>query len=486
MTGQEAPVIDIGTEVDALASWPTRERTRALNRIIPRARIEAVLARTGRDRTHCPGLPGRFMAWFVIALGLSCRDCYGQVFRWLQPFRPGAIPPRSTSCEARQRLGIAPIGHLAEDTIGLLGRPETPGAFYRGMRTMALDRFVVDLPDTAANDRAFGRPGRGRAPAAFPQARVPALCETGSHVLWRSLIKPCHRGEVAMAPDLLRLLQPDMLLLWDRNFLSYRTASEVRRRRAHLLARIKSNLIIEPTRALGDGSYLATLYRSAADRRNDRDGLLVRIIEYTFDDPGRPGSGEPHRLRTTLRDEGLDPAETLIVPYHERWEEEVTIDEVKTHQRERPVLRSQTPGGVVQERYGLLLGHYVIRVLMPEAAARPGAGPATGVVHRGVEDPAVPVARGPGEPARPPPMVSRPGGRDRRRGVAGTARPDQPAGHQEEDEQLEEEAARTSPLPSAHQEVCRVHRHAPLNGIAPRPVAPVLRPCPGVLHHNLI
>jgi hypothetical protein len=375
MTGQEAPVIDIGTEVDALASWPTRERTRALNRIIPRARIEAVLARTGRDRTHCPGLPGWFMAWFVIALGLSCRDCYGQVFRWLQPFRPGAIPPRSTFCEARQRLGIAPIRHLAEDTIGLLGRPETPGAFYRGMRTMALDRFVVDLPDTAANDRACGRPGRGRAPAAFPQARVPALCETGSHVLWRSLIKPCHRGEVAMAPDLLRLLQPDMLLLWDRNFLSYRTASEVRRRRAHLLARIKSNLIFEPTRALGDGSYLATLYRSAADRRNDRDGLPVRIIEYTFDDPGRPGSGEPHRLRTTPRDEGLDPAETLIVPYPERWEEEVTVDEVKTHQRERPVLRSQTPGGVVQERYGLLLGHYVIRVLMQEAAARQGRDP---------------------------------------------------------------------------------------------------------------
>ena len=52
MTGQEATVIDIGTEVDALASWPTRERTRALKRIIPRARIEEVLARTGRSRAH--------------------------------------------------------------------------------------------------------------------------------------------------------------------------------------------------------------------------------------------------------------------------------------------------------------------------------------------------------------------------------------------------------------------------------------------------
>jgi hypothetical protein len=375
MTGQEATVIDIGTEVDALASWPTRERTRALKRIIPRARVEEVLARTGHDRANCPRLPGWFLVWFVIALGLFCRDCYRQVFRWLQPFRPGAIPPRSTLCEARQRLGVAPMRLLAEQVIRLEGKPTTPGAFYRGMRTMALDGFVVDLPDTPANERAFGRPGSGRAPGAFPQARVLALCETGSHVLWRSLIKPCHRGEVTMAHHLLRFLRPDMLLLWDRNFLSYQTVAEVRQRRAHLLARIKSNLIFEPIRTLSDGSYLAKLYRSPADRRKDRDGILVRIIEYTFHDPGRPGSGELHRLLTTLLDEVLDPARTLIVLYHERWEEEVTIDELKTHQRERPVLRSQTPGGVVQELYGLLLGHYVIRVLMQEAAVSQGLDP---------------------------------------------------------------------------------------------------------------
>ncbi len=368
-------MINIRKEADAIASWPTRERLRALKRIIPRARVEEVLARTGHDQTHCPRLPGWFLVWFVIALGLFCRDCYRQVFRWLQPFRPHAIPPRSTFCEARKRLGVAPMRHLAQEAIRLLGRPETPGAFYRGMRTMALDGFVVDLPDTAANERAFGRPGSGRARAAFPQARVLALCETGSHVLWRSLIKPCTCGEVTMAHYLLRFLQKDMLLLWDRNFFSYQTVSEVLRTGAHLLARIKSNLIFEPIRVLDDGSYLAKLYPSPADRQKDRNGILVRIIEYTFEDPGRPGSGETHRLLTTLLDEKLDPAETLIVLYHERWEEEVTMDELKTHQRERPVLRSQTPGGVVQELYGFLLGHYIIRVLMQEAAARQGLDP---------------------------------------------------------------------------------------------------------------
>jgi Transposase DDE domain/Insertion element 4 transposase N-terminal len=368
-------VIDIRKEADAFASWPTHERTRALKRILPRVRVEAILDRTGRDRTACPRLPAWFLVWFVIALGLFCRDCYRQVFRWLQPYRPGGPPGRSTLCEARKRLGIAPLRLLAHQAIRLLGQPTTPGAFYRGMRLLALDGFILDVPDTPANDRAFGRPGSGRAPAAFPQVRVLALCETGSHVLWRFLIKPHARGEVTMAHYLLRSLQKGMLLLWDRNFLSYQTVSEVIGTGAHLLARIKSNLIFEPIRVLEDGSYLAKLYRSAADRRKDRDGILVRIIEYTFDDPGRPGSGELHRLLTTLLDDKLDPAETLIVLYHERWEEELTIDELKTHQRERPVLRSQTPAGVVQELYGLLLGHYVIRVLMQEAAAQHGIDP---------------------------------------------------------------------------------------------------------------
>src|SRR3954468_13790177 len=284
MTGQEATVIDIRHEPDALAAWPTRERLRALKRIIPRAQVEDVLARCGHDRAVCPRLPGWFMVWFVIALGLFCRDCYRQVFRWLQPFRPGGTPRSSTFCEARKRLGVAPMRLVADQVIRLQGKPDTPGAFYRGLRTMPLDGFVVDLPDTPANERAFGRPGSGRAPGAFPQARVLSLCETGSHVLWRSLIKPCSRGEVTMAHYLLRSLQKDMLLLWDRNFLSYQTVAEVRQRRAHLLPRIKSTLILEPIRVLDDGSYLAKLYRSPADRRKDRDGILVRIIESTFHD----------------------------------------------------------------------------------------------------------------------------------------------------------------------------------------------------------
>lgn len=363
------------TDTATLAQWPTAERLRALKRIIPRAHITALLRRTGHARRRYLRLPAWFMVWFVIALGLFCRDSYRQVFKWLQPFRRRGTPGRSTFCEARQRLGVAPLFRLTQQVVALQATPQTPGAFYHGLRLMALDGFVVDVPDTHANARVFGRPGSSRSPAAFPQARILALCEVGTHVLWRTQIKPYRRSEVPMAPALLRHLQADMLLLWDRNFLSYDLVRQVRQRDAHLLARIKSNLVFRPLRRLGDGSYLAKLYPSPRHRDRDQDGIQVRIIEYTFDDPGRPGSGEKHRLLTTLLSAAKHPAKQLIPLYHERWEEEVTIDELKTHQRERPVLRSETPAGVVQEIQGLVLAHYVVRVLMAEAARQHDLSP---------------------------------------------------------------------------------------------------------------
>lgn len=355
-------------ETESLAMLPTDERVKALQRIIPRAQIDEVLAETGHDKAFCKRLPGWFMVWFVAGLGLFCNDCYRQIFRWLQSFRPGSIPGRSTLCEARKRLGNGPLLALLKRVVCLLGKPETPGAFYRGMRTMAADGFVLDVADTPANERAFGRPKNGRALGAFPQVRVLALCETGSHVIWRFLLKSISRSEISMLPYLIGFLESNMLLLWDRGFLSYDSVFETRARNANLLVRIKSNRVFKPIQMLSDGSFLSKMYRSEADRRHDRNAITVRIIEYTFTDKNLPGAGEKHRLLTTLLDPQLDPAKTLICLYHERWEEELTFDEIKTHQRERPVLRSQLPAGVIQEIYGLLLGHYVIRVLMHEAA----------------------------------------------------------------------------------------------------------------------
>lgn len=350
---------------EALSRVPTHERLRALKRIVPRATIDAILRSTGHATRRYLRLPAGFVVWFTIALGLFRRDSYRHVFKWLQPYTPKGTPGRSTLCEARHRLGAAPLCRLAAAVIQLRATDRTPGAFYKGLRLMALDSFVLDLADSPANDRAFGRPRTG---APYPQARVLALCEVGTHVLWRTQIKPGRRSEVVMAGHLVDGLRKDMLVLWDRGFLGCDLVQRVGARRAHVLARIRSTLVFRPLHRFADGSFRALLYPSPQHRKRDRGGIRVRIIEYTLDDPTRPGHGARHRLLTTLLDARRHPARSLVCLYHERWEEEVAIDELKTHQRERPVLRSQTPGGVVQEIHGLLLAHYVVRVLMCEAA----------------------------------------------------------------------------------------------------------------------
>jgi hypothetical protein len=136
---------------------------------------------------------------------------------------------------------------------------QTVGASYHGWRLMGLDGTTLDLPDTPDNARTFGRPTTGRAEGAFPQVRLLALCELGTHAVCGLAIKPLRHGEPSMVGQLLDHLGPGMLLIWDRGFFSYELISAVVHRGAHLLARVKSNTILRPIHRLADGSYLAKI-----------------------------------------------------------------------------------------------------------------------------------------------------------------------------------------------------------------------------------
>jgi IS4 transposase len=80
-------------------------------------------------------------------------------------------------------------------------------------------------------------------------------------------------------------------------------------------------------------------------------------------------SPETIRLLTTLVDHEECPATQLAALYAERWEFEIGLDEIETHQiANSRVLRSKKPELVEQEIWALLLTHYAIRHLMQEAA----------------------------------------------------------------------------------------------------------------------
>jgi Insertion element 4 transposase N-terminal/Transposase DDE domain len=340
-----------------------------LQQLIPEQRLADILTQTGRASQRCRRLPADSVIWLVIAMTLFAADSIPKVWRRLHPSRDEPEPVESAFTQARQRLGVAPLRHLFLQTARPMATDQTPGAFYRGWRLMGLDGTTLDLPDTPENARTFGRPTTGRAEGAFPQVRLRALCELGTHAICGLAIKPLCHGEPSMVTPLLDQLGPGMLLIWDRGFFSYALIRAVGQRGAHLLARVKSNTILKPLRPLPDGSYLAKVYPSPGDRRRDTGGLMVRVIEYTHDDANRPGAGERHRLITDLLNPDDLPAREAPLVDHERWEEELALDEIKTHLSGRAVpIRSKTPAGVVQELYGLVLAHYVVRRVMHDAA----------------------------------------------------------------------------------------------------------------------
>lgn len=348
------------------------DRLAGLEKVISRELVLQVLAEAERFNGRACKLTHEVMLWVVLAMGLLTDLPIRQVFKHARRFRKGEdSPPRSSLCEGRKRLGVAPIKMLHERVVRPLATPDTPGAFYRGLRLMGIDGSVFDAPDSEAN-AVFGRASGGRGDGAFPQVRKVSLVELGTHIETAIAIGGWCNSEQELAPQLWDQIPPDSLVLEDRGFFSYNDWKALNSR-TKLLIRIKSHMVLKPIRRLSDGSYLAKIYPASYYRDKDLHGIVVRVIEYTLDDPQRTGHGEVHRLMTNLLDEMQYPARELIVVYHERWEEESVFDEQKTHQdprrAEKPAqLRSETPDGVKQEMYAISLAHYVVRSLMLTAA----------------------------------------------------------------------------------------------------------------------
>jgi hypothetical protein len=255
-----------------------------------------------------------------------------------------------------------------------LAGQDVPGCWLAGRRLVAIDGTCLDLPDTVANDEFFGRPGVTKGErSAFPQARVVALAECGTHAMFEAEIGPYTTSEAALSVELLGRLRPGMLCLADRGFYSFTAWQKACGTGADLLWRVKDNLILEAVTDLPDGSWLADVFDSIADRRRQHP-VRVRVVGYTIDD-GRDPTSE-FRLITTLLDHRKAPAKDLAAGYAQRWEIETAFDELKTHQRgARAVLRSKSPELITQEIWGHLCCHYAIRSLMFDAAAHAGHDP---------------------------------------------------------------------------------------------------------------
>ena len=350
-------------------------------RTFPADRVRQVLAETGKASERERDLPAHVMVYYVVALALymgsGTREvlrCLLEGLRWLWGAEAVKVAGKSGISQARTRLGEAPLRRLYEQVVRPVATPTTRGAWYRERRLVSLDGSCLDVADTEENRTAFGRPGASRGESAFPQLRFVALVENGTHVLFGARLGGFTAGETTLAHDVLAALRPGMLCLADRQFFGHALWQAAAAIGADLLWRVKSNLRLPREARLADGSYLTTIYPIEKDRRHKAAGIQVRVVEYRLE--GIADAAPLYRLVTTILDPAQAPAADLAALYHERWEIEGALAELKTHLRgARVVLRSKTPELVRQEFWGLLLAHFAVRGLMHEAALRADADP---------------------------------------------------------------------------------------------------------------
>jgi hypothetical protein len=282
-----------------------------ITKFFPLEKVREALIQTRRASVRERDLPAHVVVYYVSALALYMRSSYREVLRclleavqWLlDPSARVKVAGKSGISQARTRLGPEPLKKLYESVVAPIAGKRTRGAWYRQWRLISLDGSTLDTADTVGNEVAFGRPGASRGSSAFPKIRFVALLENGTHVLWNARMADYASDEITLARDVVPALRKGMLCLADRFFPSYKLWQAAAKTGADLLWRVRQNALLEVDQRLPDGSYLSRICASTSDRRKQRNGIVVRVIEHRLKDV--PGAEPLYRLITTI----LGPAE---------------------------------------------------------------------------------------------------------------------------------------------------------------------------------
>lgn len=371
-----------------------------LERFYSRQRVGELITLFHQKPTRARKLTMLIVIYALICWSLFLGSTLGAVYtelrsseRYLAEQDPEELPGRGAWVYRRKQVGVRLLRRLFELECKPLARADTKGSFAYGLRLMAIDGTYEDVADTPANAKYFGRRCSGSTQSPFPQMHCVYLVEVGTHAVVDLMVAPCATSEHCLAKGLLRSIGQGMLVLTDRGFVGVCFVQALLDRGAQFLGRLTVKAYMRKEKILPDGSYLTTLLPK--DYPGLQKPLRVRVIEYTIEEkvatrleqvtPSRmnnaSGSTNPdirkvHRLVTTLLDPDLYPARDLCVLYHERWEIELVIDEIKDHQRlSSHPLRSKLPILALQELYALLLAHYAVRTLMFQAAGTLGLDP---------------------------------------------------------------------------------------------------------------
>jgi Insertion element 4 transposase N-terminal/Transposase DDE domain len=348
-----------------------------LTQVIDFALVDAVLEETRATERRRRLLPSRVVVYFVLALALFERVSYQGVWAKLTgELRLAGLavasPAVSSLARARRRVGTAPLRQLFGVLAGPVGLPATPGVFYRGLRTAAVDGTCLHVPDDPGiTGRYPKRKGRGKLEQGYPLLRLLALVECGTRAVLAAAFGPDTDGELPHARRLLEAVATGMLVLADAAFDDAGfLASITRDRGAQFLVRSGARRCPLPQRHLPDGSYLAKIGYGVLDEL-----LTVRVIEAAITLILEDGTTtvSQWRLLTSLTDHARYPADELVALYHERWQIETTYYSIKETILDGRVLRSRSLPGIDQEVWALLAAYQaLIRAAADTIFTRPG------------------------------------------------------------------------------------------------------------------
>nr|WP_277605869.1 IS4 family transposase [Glycomyces sp. L485] len=342
--------------------------------------VDTVTAEGGAVWERQRDLPARLTLYLVLALWLWRNLSYKKVWRRLADgcaFSGGAddlalpatgAPEASSITRARARLGTEPLALLFAETAGPLARPDTPGAWWRGLRLTAVDGTCLDVANTPENREAFGGPTDG----AFGQLRLVCHCEIGTRAVIDAAFDAYATSEKALTERITASFRRGMLAVFDSGFCGSDLYEQVTATGCEVIMRAGAQFGLTPVQVLPDGSYTAHLKAG---------GPLVRVIEYTVyttdPDTGAETTGETITLVTSLTDPDLWPIEDFPGLYASRWESEILYDAVKTELRGGTTVRfrSQTPDLVRQEAWALLLVYQALSDLIGRTAGPAGLDP---------------------------------------------------------------------------------------------------------------
>jgi hypothetical protein len=349
-----------------------------LFRSFPVGKVKKTLKAIDKASIRNRALPNYVVFYYVLMLALFMSDSYREVMRKLvEGFRDARrsqdgirIVGKSGISQARGRLGHEPFKLVYEECVSQIATKKTKGAWYKDWLLVSFDGSSLDVADSLENEQEFGRHEGDKGSSAYPKIRLVALIENGTRVLFGAAMGAYGgvnaTSEMDLAWRVINHLKAGMLCLADRYYLGYSFWKAAAETGADLLWRAKSRNIFEVQKLLPDGSYLSKMYPTPYDRKIDRDGTIVRVIEYKLK---WQRDGEVYRLITTILDHEKASADDLAAVYHERWEIETALGEIKTQMRgSNIVLRSKTPELVKQEVYAFLLSYFAVRGLMHEAA----------------------------------------------------------------------------------------------------------------------